>query len=321
LYLSQIDSALIDFNNIQKQFPDNVPIYKYLAMAYSVKYDSANARKYFRQSINHNPNDPETYFYWANMELYYGNYSKAVELLETAMKNPEPEPSFDAYYRLGLAKAGTRDTLGAVAAFNKAVAKDSNRYELYELRATFLVGDMRYKDQLIKDYTSMIRLIGDTNALTSSLLYEQRSFLKFASSDSLGTRADINKAIELFPNEPNYYVIRAGFNFYLTDNKELMLKDLDKAISLDNSTWEAYIWKAGIYERYKINNKYIDSDFTKACENLKKGIKNGAKVSTVIENYICKGKLPKDGVIPDMFFCLTPKFKSQGLKGIKKGKL
>ena len=322
LYLSQIDSALIDFNNVLKKFPNNAVLYKFFGMVYSLKMDTSNARRNFNISIKLNSNDPENYFYWAQLEIDYRNYYKAVELLETVLQKLETEPSFDLYFRLGWAKAGTGDTLGAITAFDKAVAKDSNRYELYELRTAFLSNSKLHIDQLIKDYTSMIRLAVDTNVVTNSLRYETRSFLKLASADLLGARKDIDKAIEILPTEPIYYVLRTAVNYYLTDDKELMLKDLDKAISLDNSLWEAYLWKVAIYERYKVDNKYVDSDLNKtACENLKKGIKNGAKVSAVIENYICKGKLPKDEILPnDMLFSITPKFKNKGLKDIQQKK-
>ena len=317
MYLSQKDSALIDFNKVIKEHPNNSGVTRLIGIIYSLKKDSAKANKYFRQSIKLNPNDPETYFFWASSELDFGNYFKAVELLETAMKNPEPEPGYDAYFRLGWAKAGIGDTLGAITAFDKAVAKDSNRFELYDLRTYFLSSNLRYRNLMIKDCNSIIRLIEDTNVMISSKTHQIRSFLKFSIFDTTGAMEDINKAIAIVPDEPIYYVIRAAFNFTLNNGKELMLKDLDKAISLDSSLWEAYLWKVSVYQRYKINNMYIDSDYTKACENLKKGIKNGGKVSTEVQNYICKGKLPKNGTLPDIFFYLTPQFKNQKMKDFK----
>ena len=306
LYLSKTDSALTDFKNNEKRFPDNAKTQRYLAMTYAAKNDSIMANRHFEQSIKLNPNDPDTYYFWASAELKFGNYFKTIELLETGLEKLKSEPSFDAYYRLGWAKAEVRDTLGAMKAFNKAIAIDSNRYELYERRAIFLANDLQYKEQVIKDFTSILRIFGDTSVVNSGYLYMARSYVKFFSGDTLGAKSDINKAIEIMPKEPNYYIYRAVYNFHLTTDKELILKDLDKAISLDNNNWEAYLGKTAVYNRY-------ENDHRKACENLKKGIKNGAKVYKEIEDYICNGRLPKDGIVPNLFFYLTPKLKNRGL--------
>ena len=309
LYLNQTDSAITDFENNKKAFPNNALVHRFLGMAYGVKEDTVNAYMNYERCIKIDPNDASTYYFWANSKIDFGHYAEAVVLLETGLQKLKTEPSFDAYYHLGWAKAGIGDTLGALKAFNKAETIDSNKYELYEIRAVFLGNDLRYKEQVLKDYSTMIRLIGDTDMVNKSLLYELRSFIKFSSADTIGAISDINKAIELEAKEPIYYVVRAVYNFYLTDNKDLMLKDLNKAISFDNENWEAYVWKAATFNRY--------NDRLQACENLKKGIKNGAKIYVETENYICTGKLPKDGIVPDLFFYLTPKFKNKGLKNNK----
>jgi tetratricopeptide (TPR) repeat protein len=292
---SKVDSAIIDFENYLIESPKYAPAYKYLGFAYSRKNDSLRSRKNYQKSIELDPNSRDVYFTWGKSEYNFGNYSKAVSLFNKAIRNPE-NLTYDFYCIYADAKAGAGDTTGAIEAFGKAIAIDSNKYDAYENRYTFLLGDTNYSDLLIKDVNSLIRIEGDRDSteVKKAKYYVLRSVVKFKRKDSTGTMMDINKAIELAPKDPSNYIIRAQYIYQRGGDLETILKDADKALSIDNRNVQAYFFKAAIYANF--------GEMLKSCESLRKGIMSGGKTYKEIEDYICRGKIPKDGIIPDMYF-------------------
>jgi len=306
-YSTKIDSAIYYLGKYIKTDQSYSKAYRYLALAYAFKGDSIKTDEYFKKAIELKPNNSKEYFQWANAELVLGNYTTALILYNKTfnlIKQNKREPSATFFYNRGLIEESLNDTLAALSDFNNAIQEDSNHYIVYKERIFFLMNDTNYANQVYSDLETLRKKIFQNDTLNIAATYSISGFIKLRSLDTVGAMNDIKKAIELLPDEPSFYVIRAMFYYALQKNKETVFTDLNKSISLDSTMWEAYLIKGGIYASY--------DEFNKGCENIKLALKYGGRknVNKDIENYVCRFKLPKDGAA---YISLTvfPRMRSQ----------
>ena len=316
--LSIRDSALIDFTQHAKLFPKDPIVYRFLGMTHALKGDTTLSRQYFNQSIILNPNDAITYMRWGSVELeVFHDPKKAQKLLTMAANKSSGAAKYirtNIYYFLGCAQMNLKDTTGAFNSFNMAILVDSNNYDAYDMRVALLMGNTNYNALLVKDLSTLIRIyenMDNLDTVTLGYFYYVRSAVNFRSSNTTEGLKDIDKAIEISPNQPSYYLMRATFNYLLRHNRDFIFKDLNKAINLDNKYLEAYLTKAAVYSSLE--------DRTNGCLTLKKAAKLGGIVSQEVEDYICKGKKPDSGVVPDIGISILPKM-SDNSKLVKKKK-
>ena len=276
---------------------DNPWGYQLLGLAYAMKKDSARSRQNFRKSMLLNPENKDTYYRWGLSETDFKNYKKADELFTAAYKRMK-SPSAEFYYRYGLSKASIRDTTMAMEYYAKALALDSNKREVYENRLALLYGgNARYLKTILGDLDDLIRLAKEDQEKAE--WHSAKSFANLMAKDTASARMEIDKAIVLMNMEPMHYMIRAQINSAENKSIDIVLKDVDKAIRIDPTMTEAYLFKATYYA--------LHGDHRNGCETLKYALKIGGSVPKEVENYICKGKLLKDGKTPNLYIPFTPR--------------
>jgi len=310
LQLSKPDYAIFDLRMFLKQQPPQAGIkYNYadvyfqLATAYSIKDDSINARVYFKKIFqtdsNYYNNSPVVFAEWAKSEYNWGCYQKSIELSKKAIskvtKSAPAKP--DYYYTLAIAQLCVKDTLPALENLKNAIELDINYYPAYEIRVSILASKYPYKTQNVQDLTKMISLVKGNK--DKAKLYAVRAYVKSQNKEFSGAKEDIDKAIELNPNDPFYYINRAFYfmqilgDTYNDSHKSYVLKELDKAISINDTIWQPYMVKAATLSYF--------GDQKDACDNLYKAQKYGLKLTDEVINVTCKSKITKKMITTGIF--------------------
>ena len=311
--LGKSDSAIVDLENYFKKYPKWSDGLRVLGAIYADNGNKGMARKYFQESLDLDSNNLYTCFFWGNNEISWGdNMQKGKALITKAylgVKNPAKELCF----YMGAAEAFTGDTINALKHFNEALKTDENYQDVYYTRIDFLSGSDKYSAQVIKDLTKLISFSKDVS--TTCQLYAARGWLNGRQKNYIIAMQDIDKAISSCPEEPLNYLYKAWMMFTISQaeySKDKILAEVDKAIKLNDKLWEAYLIRGYIY--------HVLDERERACVNFKMAIKLGANISQEQEEYLCKGKLPKDGIIPDITFYVAPKIKSKKMKHIQQKK-
>ena len=304
-YLGDFDPSLADsaiyyltiyVSSMNKSNSNDPTVYQLLGMAYSQKKDTAKTRLNFRKSLSLDSENKDTYFRWGNAELNFGDYRKANDLFTETNKRIK-SPSAGFYYHSGLAKIGIKDTTEAVNNFTKALALDSNKRDVYEYRIIALFNSNKYHKVVLSDLNQLTRLAKEDQEKAE--WHSVKGMIDIRVKDTLAARLEIEKAIKLRPEEPMHYMVRALLSATTNRSKEIILKDVDKAIRIDPTMAEAYLFKATYYA--------LHGDHKNGCATLKWAIKTGASVPKEVENYICKGKMPKSGKVPELFIPFSPR--------------
>jgi tetratricopeptide (TPR) repeat protein len=297
--MPRIDSAIAD---LKKYTASKNPInasdpwgYQMLAMAYGKKGDSSNANTNFKKSLDLEPGNLTTLFRWGTSELNFRHYKRANDLLGMVAKK-EKNPTAFVFKHYALAKLGLGDTAQAIALFDKALAIDSLQ-EIYKSRMESLIGNNKYNHFVIRDLDHLISL--ERNDQIKSEFYFDKSLLNIKAHDTTIALRNIDLAIRLAPEDPRNYLCRAYINIFLNKSRTVVLADLDLAIQIDPAKSEPLMFKA-LYLATR-------GDHKNACEALKKIHRDEVPVTEDLMNYICKGKIPKNGKVPELTISLSPR--------------
>jgi tetratricopeptide (TPR) repeat protein len=296
----RLDSAIADLIRYTQSKDEakrkDAMAYQTLGIAYSKKGDSTNSRRYFRISLQLDSTNADTYGRWGATELIFNNPKKANELLSKARKMTD-SPSKGLLLNYGIAKTGIGDTIAAVNNFAEALKQDTTLYDAYERRVVFLFNNKKYTKMVLSDLQHMIEL--SQKDIEKAEGHSDKSMVAMHVNDTLTARLEVEKAIKLMPGEPFHYMVRAFLNANLNKNQTVILWDIDKSINLDPNLTEAYLFKATYYSK--------QGNHRSGCESLKSAIRTGSNVSKEVEDYICKGKKPKDGRAPELFIPVSPR--------------
>jgi len=289
-------------------------IFNSIGIAYALKGDSINSKEYLKRRTEIDPDRTPIYVSLGDIELLFRkNYRKAVYYYQKALEEENWHPALLFYHNVGMAKANLGDTLGALKAYEKAIRLDSNNVIGYESRVNLLSSlnlsqyikkSSLYDSLVIHDLTEMIRLYWEDSVQTS-LLYMARAAMHSRSPKTINMALeDLNRAISFSPNTNAYpYFARATLRLVLSNGsrtKEIedkVLKDIGKAIGLDQGLWESYIVKASVL-------KDFDHNLKASCDCVKTAIKMGGAVPRFVKKYLCKGKIVKKFKIND--YILNP---------------
>jgi tetratricopeptide (TPR) repeat protein len=297
-----LDSAIADlvrYTQSKDEAKRKDPMaFQTLGTAYSKKRDSTNSRKNFKISLQLDSTNANTYFRWGSSELTFRNPKKADELISQA-RTMTNSPSKSLLLNLGIAKSGVGDTTSAINNFTEALKQDSTFYDAYEYRAVFLFDNHKYTRMVLSDLQHMIELSHEN--IEKAEGHSLKSMVAMHVNDTLTAKQEVDKAIQIMPEEPFHYMTRAFLNANLGKNQSIIFRDVDKALSLDPNVSEAYLFKATYYSKH--------GDHKNGCESLKNALRTGSNVSKEIQDYICKGKKPKNGKVPELFIPVGPRLK------------
>jgi tetratricopeptide (TPR) repeat protein len=254
-----------------------------LGGAYLEKKDTAFARKYFLEALAIDPLNDNVYYMWGTGMVNVHDYSKA-EFLMTKAISLAKQPEKRMYYLLGKAKAGVKDTAGALDNYRKALDMDSSALAVYAARIRLLYGNQKYDKSNIHDLTRLINLSEDPQKV--SLYYASRSLIEARGHGDNKREADVNLAIKMKTKEPLYYIIRGVLRNNDHQDKKLILADYNKALSLKRDFTEGYLMRAFF--------NHQNGDVKKACSDFSKAEKLGAKTTVDLKSHFCENKSKMD---------------------------
>jgi len=299
LKLKKADYAIYNFKLFMKVLPPESAnrfnygeVYLSLADSYSLKNDPVNARDNYTKAFEADPdyqNDPLIYAEWAKSEYDWSNFTKSIDLYSKAISKATVENPVkpDYYYYMSLSQVALRDTLAAMQSLKKAIELDESYYPAYTLRVQTYFEKMDFKTQNIADLNKMIGFVKRNE--DKAKLHALKSLLELNFHDYTEAKSDADKAIELNPNDPFYYLYRIlALNLstaisYTEEDKIDVQKNLDKAIQLNDSLWQPYLLKAVSFFCFK--------DQSSACINVKKAHERGLILTEDKITEVCSGKI------------------------------
>ncbi len=210
---------------------------------YTLRAKAYAAKAY--EEAGREPFDDEAYGKWAES---LGRGAGLALALEDSLRAVALDPANpDAYYGLGAILMDKRDWTGAIAAFDKCLALQPEDAEAMYWKAAAY-------DEL-GDVPAALEVLDGLLAAGAELpgAYHLRSQLRTLQEDYEGALADASRAVELEPEEPEYYLQRGKVLSYLGEKSggaerlAEALKDLTEALRLDPSFAEAYNWRSLAY--------------------------------------------------------------------------
>lgn len=199
-----------------------------------------------------------------NWELAEANYQKAIDLDETYEL---------AILNLSMLKVQKGDLTTALDLVNRVITLNPDFQKAYFYKAT-IYKKMGENEKALKEY----ELMEKKENLVSYEVFLNRAIAQKMSGDALSALTDINKAIELDPENAILYKIRGNI-YILLNNHFAAIDDYTKAIALDNNLAEAY-FNRGI-ANVLANNR------TEACVDFQKSKDLGYEKSEEKLSYFC----------------------------------
>jgi tetratricopeptide (TPR) repeat protein len=197
-------------------------------------------------------------------ELAEANYKKAIDLditYELAILN------------LSMLEAQKGDLTTALDLVNRVIALNPDFQKAYFYKAT-IYKKMGENEKALIEYDLMEK----QENLVSYEVFLNRAIAQKMSGDALSALNDINKAIELEPENAVLYKIRGNI-YILLNNHFAAIHDYTKAIALDNNLAEAYFNRGIAY--------ILANDRTKACSDFQKSMDLGYEKSEDKLSYFC----------------------------------
>ncbi|MCX8169705.1 MAG: tetratricopeptide repeat protein, partial [Candidatus Methanomethyliaceae archaeon] len=153
-----------------------------------------------------------------------------------------------------------KDMITAISIYKSRMEEDRADSELYYKLALAYMGSYNEKDYLEKAksyFDEALRRGFDDADIYFNIA---RIYRQLSSESSEVALSNYNKAIEIKPNEPDYYFSRGEF-YEALNMQEYALRDYSKAIELKPNNWSYYNWRGELYLQMKEWDK-AKNDYT-----------------------------------------------------------
>ncbi len=234
---------------------DLAKLYKYRGDCKARLIDYTEADKMYTQSISYNADYYSAYWsraYYRNLdsksEDAIADYKKAISIIEASGTNDNSADLASICRNLSLLYSDLDRNDDALDAINKALQADPNYVKGFQTRAD-IYQQMKNYEKAKADYTNAISLISDDKQ--SADLYFDRSYkLDWKILDYKAAMEDLNKSIELDPNDGMKFWHRAITNDYKKDYPDA-IADANKAMQLygDKAGSGLYTLRASLKEK------------------------------------------------------------------------
>ena len=258
-------AALADFSKAISLRPSYMPFYLARARAYRALHKYSLSLADYKKYAGGWTQAPVEILHEAipvSLDAY--RYDTAKEQLQSLEK--QGDDSSQRYVWQGRILQNENQLDEAISAFSKAVNRNPNLAEAYQLRGNAFkeLGDY---PAALEDYTQVLTLAPDaywfnrrgltyeemknfeaaaadyTRALALdpkwAVAYNNRGFARFHLKDYAGAKADFETAIKLDPSAPTPYVNLAGLNWTWKKDRKTMYKNLEKAVNHHFKNYES----------------------------------------------------------------------------------
>jgi tetratricopeptide (TPR) repeat protein len=267
LYLrgGDVDGAIGEVEGILEKDPKNSKYLNVLAELYQKKGDSEKALVLFDQIIALNPNDPYVHLSLSDYYKDLGEKEKAAKELQLAFENPELgiDPKVRillGYFTLEGIKEDKKEE-----AFQLGHAITQTHPE--EAKAHSVYGDLLYRID-----SNQLALVHYKKAIefddSKFVLWSQILILESEQQDFTLMYTDANKAIELFPAQPTFYLFKGIAAVQKKKYEEgIAALNTGKELVYDNNQMLAQFYSTLGDSYYKMkDNAASDSAYDKSLE-------------------------------------------------------
>ncbi len=253
--LKQLNEALADFTKAISLNPDYAPAFNNRGNVYLDMNRAEDAFKDFDRAVTLSPDFGAAYSNRANanqklkkIEAAEKDYRKAIELM--------PGSAIPLNGRGKIASQADQYYTG-LRYLNRAIALNGQYAPAYQNRAAIFTA-MKRDEDAAQDLDKVIALSPDNAGL-----YVARGQAFAREKRWQQAFRDFTKALELAPDNAAALVGRASLN--LDRRRDLAMEDLNRAISLDPKSADAYFWRG--QARYAANDaEGADADLSKTIE-------------------------------------------------------
>jgi tetratricopeptide (TPR) repeat protein len=184
------------------------------------------------------------------------------------------DPGFAiSWYNLGRIERSLNNFKKAKTYLDRAIILQPDLTKAYFERA-LLLKQMGEKEKALNDYNAIIKMKGDTYMEA----FLNRGLTKKMLGDYGGALADLNQAIEEFPNNAELHKNRGNLQLLFGLHRKA-IDDYTRAISLDENYAEAYYNRALAF--------FLIYDKISGCMDLDKSIDLGYEIATKTRSYFC----------------------------------
>ncbi len=184
------------------------------------------------------------------------------------------DPGFAiSWYNLGRIERSLNNFKKAITYLDRAIKLQPDLTKAYFERA-LLLKQMGEKEKALNDYNAIIKMKGDTYME----VFFNRGLTKKMLGDYGGALADLNQAIEEFPNNAELHKNRGNLQLLFGLHRKA-IDDYTRAISLDENYAEAYYNRALAF--------FLIYDKISGCMDLDKSIDLGYEIATKTRSYFC----------------------------------
>ncbi|MFK8006982.1 MAG: tetratricopeptide repeat protein [Saprospiraceae bacterium] len=200
-----------------------------------------------------------------------GKFDDAVDAFTKAVT---VEPDFAiGWYNLGRIERSLNHFEKAKTYLDKSIELQSDLTKAYFERA-LLFKQIGEKEKALDDYNTIIKMKGDTYMEA----FSNRGLTKKMLGDYGGALADLNQAIEEFPQNAELRKNRGNLNLLFGLHRKA-IDDYTQAITLDENYAEAYYNRALAF--------FLIYDKISGCTDLDKSINLGYEMATKTRDYFC----------------------------------
>lgn len=290
--VAKFDSAIADLSAYLKSYSPNVNVLNRLGLSYAKMGKEYDAQLQFANSIELDPKNAETYYYYYLSEYILGHCSKAQEIMQK-YTSIAADSAFDGNYynSRGLINACLGDTIMAFADYSTSIRRDPKNVQPYFNKIILLFNDSSKSKMIAAEIDSLNNLLGDSSF--SPYLYSIKAYLGLRSLDSSSVLGNlINASKRGKPTAFAFYNLAAYYLVFLTRDttaQNLALKYLKLAITLDATYLDSYKLLSAFYF-------YFKNDIKLACATVLLGLRQGNDEQLIIlKRYYCNnGKVDKE---------------------------
>ncbi len=171
----------------------------------------AEAQKDILAAINLDSNNPDYRIELGINQQLQGKYKEAVHSFNEVIKRyPEND---NAYYLRGNARQKLGNKVRALKDYDMAIRLNPSVPEFFSKRGFLLMEQERYEDA-IDDFTTIMALASEDNSDNKlAIAYNNRGYVRYKQKEFGSALNDINRSINLFPENSYAYRNRALVHF------------------------------------------------------------------------------------------------------------
>ncbi len=265
-YYQALDNKILDNNNKEEEIEVIGEVIE------EIEADRlSEALEMVNKALTKFPNSAITHDLKGMILKRQGKFEDAVDAFSTAVVI---EPNFAiGWYNLGRIERSLNHFDQAKIYLDRAIELKSDLTKAYFERA-LLYKQIGEKEKALDDYNTIIKMKGDTYKEA----FLNRGLTKKMLGDYGGALADLNQAIEEFPQNAELYKNRGNLHLLLGLQRQA-IDDYTQAIRLDENYAEAYYNRAFAF--------FLIYDKISGCMDMDKSIELGFATARKARDYFC----------------------------------